>query len=196
MTSRRALRRLKAMAVTGDRAGVVAWVDERLQPRKPRARRARRTIEAKVALYLACGAAAGRLGTVLDFLEATVAPPPLPSEPATQCLDPDAIRFVCPRLHVEMAVRECLETRGSVWASGGRKGAPKRHECKGCNTGEAFAWACPGIQLRPPQDPPAVLPASQRMAKRAMALVVLGAQDMDPMREAAMATPDDKGEWR
>lgn len=153
MTTRRTLRRLRAMIATGDRSGALKVIDVEIE----------------------------RGLTPMDPRQLLFA----------------VMRFECPRLHVTMPVRDCLERRGSVWASGGRKGSPKRLECQGCELGEAFAFACPGIRLRPPTDPPEVMPASQRLAKRARTLVDPGMRvDMDPIREAAMATPDDKGEWR
>lgn len=160
-------------------------------------RRARKTVEIKVALYLACGAAMGRLGAAIEFLEATIAPPPPHPEPPAQCLAPDAVRFVCPRLHIEMPVRECLEKRGLKWVTGRRRGAPRSPECIGCETGEAFAWICPGIRLRPPSEPPAVMPLSQRLAKRASALATPCAYaESNPLTEASDMTPTDETDWR
>lgn len=141
-----------------------------------------------------------RSGAVVELRTLASRPPPLRGSEAEQLVFA-VVRFECPRLHLEMPVRECLETRGAVWPSGGRKGTPKNPQCVGCGIGERFAYACPGIRLRPPSQPPEVLPTSQRMAKLARSLVGLGPEDtvrgpMDPLTEASMLSRDDHGEWR
>lgn len=155
MTSRRALLRLRARIVLGDRAGALREIDAEIERREP------------------------------------------PIDPAQTMFV--VMRFRCLRLNATMSVKECLEKRGAKWVTGGRRGAPMSHECVGCETGNRHEWLCPGIRLRPAKEPPAVMPASQRLAKRARALTDPDCRvcaDMDPLREAAMATPDDRSEWK
>lgn len=135
--------------------------------------------------------------------EASIPPPaPLPLfQPGFRWIGVEWQTFRCERLRCSMPVRDCLEIRGAVWPSGKRKGCPKRRECQGCPVGEENAARVPAYPVKPPSQAPEVLPFSQRMAKRARALVGLEDDEVvrvDPMREAATlaCNPDDPNDWR
>lgn len=136
---------------------------------------------------------AGNRTEALAALDAIVSPPKRKAPPLEQ-LVLACVEFTCERLRSPMQVGECLRRRGDVWPSGGRKGKQKNLECRGCQQGDFNAWACPGVVLRAPSQPPEVLPSSQRMAKRARALVTW--EEGDALSEVAAMTPTDETDWR
>lgn len=105
--------------------------------------------------------------------------------------------FRCERLNAPLHVFACLTRRSRVWPSGGGKGSPQPIAivCVGCELGASNARRC---DFTPPPStlPREVLSQSQRAAQRARALVVIDEDPVgsgDVMREAAQATPNDKG---
>jgi hypothetical protein len=107
--------------------------------------------------------------------------------------------FFCSRLKGHMAIEDCLVRRSRIWPSGGGKGCPRFDECRGCPVGEENVARAPGFVPPPSTMAPEVLSNSQRMAKRARALVGLEDDEVvrvDPMQEVARLTPDDGSDWR
>lgn len=148
---------------------------------------------------------AGDRAGALRLLEELAEPPPRSSPPASTQLALVVVLslpFHCKRLNRDdMPVRECLTRRSRTWAAGGGKGsaAPEATACKGCGVG--MHWSVQLPRFRPPRSTlaPVVLPNSQRLAKRARALVNLGDDEVvrvDPLREAATMSPDDPNDWR
>jgi len=164
------------------------------------------SIPVGVALTVLNGYSAREAVRLLRLLVCAQVPNPKPKPPPPHQLPLRLIGcstewdlFMCERLHCRMPVRDCLETRGALWPSGKRRGHPKRIECQGCPVGKANAERVPTYRVRPPWQPTEVLSASQRMAKRARALVVLDeheAGSLSPLSEAATLTPEDTTDWR
>jgi hypothetical protein len=111
-----------------------------------------------------------------------------------------ALSFHCEAYDVDITAVDCIQRAKKVYPSGGRKNSPCWRQCAACEQGKAVALACPGIEIRPASQWPDVLPASQRMAKRAKALVANyepgETWSMDPMKEAATMSPDDTNDWK
>lgn len=104
--------------------------------------------------------------------------------------------FRCPKLLTLMPVEDCLVRRSRIWPSGGGKGCPRHDECRACSTGEANALLRPDFVPPPSTLAAEVLSSSQRMAKRARALVGLGDDEVvrvNVLDVAARMTPDDSG---
>lgn len=102
--------------------------------------------------------------------------------------------FRCERLGIDrLPIRDCLERRGAVWPSGRRRGVPKSPQCAACPIGQSLARAVP-YRVRPPSQPPEVLPAAQRLAKMIHGLCLDLGEPLEPspMQEAAELTPDDR----
>jgi hypothetical protein len=101
----------------------------------------------------------------------------------------------CAVLHAPVTLEGCRQRRGACWPSGGRKGAPKDLRCSTCALGSLVELSCPGVHLRPASQPAEVMSPLQRAAKRAKALITFEPGEhwaMEPMREVAMMTPDDR----
>ncbi len=141
----------------------------------------------------------------LDVLAAPPSPrrPALPTAqlalilPAVALADP----FTCPRLRGVMTIEDCLVRRTRTWPSGGGKGspAPEAMVCVGCETGSGWAVQLPNFKPPPSTMAPAVLPNSQRMAKRARALCSIGDDEtvrIDPLREASEMTMTDETDFK
>lgn len=101
----------------------------------------------------------------------------------------------CERFRCTLSAKACATRHGARWASGGRRGAKRFLVCGSCPVGariaaelEAGGWTRPGDQ-----DPPEVLPFSQRAARARSRCWAPLDGELDPMREAALATPDDLG---
>jgi hypothetical protein len=104
------------------------------------------------------------------------------------------------RIGGQLQVQACLTRRAKVYPSGGEqggiggpKGRPVILECLGCQLGASYAARSSWFVAPKPSRAPEVLSPAQRAAKALYrAEHELDDQDwMDPMREAAMLSPDD-----
>jgi hypothetical protein len=109
-----------------------------------------------------------------------------------------ALVFHCDAYDVDLTAADCVQRARKVYPSGGRKDAPCWRQCARCEQGKAIALACPGVDIRPASQWPDVLPASQRMAKRAKAL--LDPEDkftgLDPYEEINLSQREDPNDWK
>lgn len=109
--------------------------------------------------------------------------------------------FFCSRLRGHMSIEDCLVRRSRIWPSGAGRGCTRSPECAGCETGAENVGRAPGFVPPPSTIPAEVLSTSQRMAKRARALVGLSDDEVvriDPLREASElpCNPTDETDWR
>jgi hypothetical protein len=101
----------------------------------------------------------------------------------------------CPRLIVTLPAARCVDRHVARWPSGRRKGTPKWPTCAACPLGAAYRARLSGYV--PPRDsqPAEVMDNAQRAAKMRWAITHLEPEmeERDPLREAALMTPDDRG---
>lgn len=101
----------------------------------------------------------------------------------------------CPRLVATLPAGRCADRHLARWPSGHRKGSPRWPVCAACPAGAALRARLSGYMPPPDTQPAEVMSNAQRLAKVRWALSRLGVGDVerDPMAEAALMTPDDRG---